>query len=113
MEHSHQVRLCKEDADSSHQPERQIRGALRHIWCDWTYTSMDMPRAAYKFIFRANAKRMIETSQEHRRDRFVAVQAGRLSVYMQDVVGRLERLQRGETEEEEQSRWFTNQKQQL
>ena len=94
-------------------PERQIWGALRHIWCDWIYTSMDTPCAAYKSISRANAKRMIETSQEHMRDRFDAVQAERLSVYMEDVVRHLERLQRGETEEEEQSRWFTKKKQQL
>ena len=82
-------------------PERQIRGALRHIWCDWTYTSMDTPRAAHKSISRTNAKCMIETSEERRRDQYDAVQAGRLSVYM---VRRLEKLQRGETEEEENSR---------
>ena len=53
-------------------PDKQIRGALRHIWCDWTYTSMDTPRMAYKAISKANAKRMINTSQEHRWDRFEA-----------------------------------------
>ena len=50
-------------------PDKQIRGALRHIWCDYMYTSMDTPRMAYKAISKANAKRMIETSQEHRRER--------------------------------------------
>ena len=56
---------------------------------------------------------MINTSQEHRRDRFEAVQAGRLSVYMEDMVLRLERLQRGETEEEEKSKMYTKKKQDL
>ena len=32
---------------------------------------------------------------------------------MEDVVRRLERLQRGEYEEEEQSRWLTRRKQQI
>ena len=58
-------------------------------------------------------KRMIDTSQEHRRDRFEAVQAGRLSVYMEDVVRRLERLQRGETEEEDQCKMYNKKKQDL
>ena len=75
---------------------------------------METPRAAYKAISHANAKRMIDTSQEHRRDRFDAVQAGQLSVYMEDVVRRLERLQRGEKEEEEeQSQMYTKKKQDL
>ena len=74
---------------------------------------MDTPRPAHKSISRANAKRMIETSEERRRDQYDAVQAGHLSVYIEDVVRRLERMQRGETEEEEKSRWFTRKKQQL
>ena len=94
-------------------PERQIRGALRHIWCDWTYTYMDTPHAAHKSISRSNAKRMIETSEKHRHDQYVAYHSGRLSMYMEDVVRHLERLQHGETEEEEKSRWFTRKKQQL
>ena len=94
-------------------PERQARGALRHILCDWTYTSMDTPRAAHKSISHANVKRMIENSEEHRRNRYDAYQSERLSVYMEDVVLHLERLQRGETEEEEKSRWFHRKKQQL
>ena len=49
-------------------PDKDIRGALRHIWCNYTYTSMDTPWMAYKAISEANAKRMIETSQEHRRE---------------------------------------------
>ena len=67
-------------------PNKQIRGALRHIWCDYTYTSMDTPRMAYKGISKANAKWMIEISQEHRRDRFDAAKAGRLDTYMENVV---------------------------
>ena len=31
-------------------PDKQIRGALRHIWCNWTYTSMETPRTTYKAI---------------------------------------------------------------
>ena len=46
-------------------------------------------------------------------DRHEAYRAGRLSVYMEDVVRWLERLQRGETEEEEKSRWLTRRKQQI
>ena len=88
-------------------PDKQIRGALRHIRCDWTYTSMETPRAAYKAISLANAKRMIDTSQEHRRDRFKAVQAGQLSVYMEDVVRRLERLQRGEKKKRSKAKSIT------
>ena len=42
-----------------------------------------------------------------------AYRAGRLTVYMEDVVRRLERLQRGESEEEEKSRWLTRRKQQI
>ena len=41
---------------------------------------------AHKTISRANAKRMIETLEERRRDRYDTVQAGSLSVYMEDVV---------------------------
>ena len=94
-------------------PEGQIRGALRDILCNWTYTSMDTPRAAHKSISRANAKCIIETTEERRRDQYDAVQAGRMSVYMEDVVRRLERLQMSDTEEEEEkSRWFTRKKQQ-
>ena len=46
-------------------------------------------------------------------DRHEAYESGRLSVYMEDVVRRLERLQRGESEEEEKSRWLTKRKQQI
>ena len=100
------VLTCHKDLQAL--PEGQIRGALRHILCNWTYTSM-----AHKSISRANAKRIIETTEERGRDQYDAVQAGRLSVYMEDVVCRLKRLQRSDTEEEEKSRWFTIKKQQL
>ena len=49
---------------------------------------------------------MIETSDMIRIHRFEVYQLGLLSVYMEDVVQRLERMQRGETEEEEKSRWL-------
>ena len=49
------------------------------------YTSMDTPWMGYKAISKANAKRMIGTSQEHRRDRFEAAKAERLDNYMDDV----------------------------
>ena len=42
-----------------------------------------------------------------------AYQSGRLSVYMEDMVRRLERLQKGESEEEEKSTWFTRRKQEI
>ena len=70
-------------------------------------------REPHKAISRENAKRMINMSEEIRQDRYDAVQARRLSVYMEDVVRRLERMQRGETEEEEKTRWLTKRKQQI
>ena len=74
---------------------------------------MDTPREAHKAISSENARRMISTSEEIRQDWYDAVQAGRLSVYMEDVVHRLERMQRCETEKEEKTRWLTKNKQQL
>ena len=50
-------------------------------------------RMASKTINRENARRMIDTSGMLRKERFDAYQSGRLSVYMEDVVRRLERLQ--------------------
>ena len=70
-------------------------------------------KKAYKAISRENTRRIIDTSETIRHDRHDAYQSGRLSVYMEDVVRRLERLQRGETEEEEKSRWMTRRKQQI
>ena len=87
-------------------PERQIRGALRHIWCDWTFTAMDTPREAHKAISSENARGMISTSEEIRQDRYDAVQAGHLSVYMEDVVRCLEKMERCETEEEESAYYY-------
>ena len=81
-------------------PDKDIRGALRHIWCDYTYTLMDTPRMAYKAISKANAKRMIETSQERRRERFEAAKAEKLDNYMEDVVRKLEKLQKEEDGED-------------
>ena len=65
-------------------------------------------------ISRENARRMIDTSEMNHEDRHEAYRTGCLSVYMEDVVRRLvERLQRGETEEEEKSQWMTRRKQQI
>ena len=43
---------------------------------------------------------MIETSQEHRRERFEAAKAERLDNYMDDVVQKLEKLQKEEDGED-------------
>ena len=56
---------------------------------------------------------MNDTTQMLRNDRFEAYHSGRLLVYMEDVVRRLERLQKGESEEEEKSRWLTRRKQEI
>ena len=71
-------------------------------------------RMASKTINRENAKRMIDTSSMLRKDRFDAYQSGRLSVYMEDVVRRLERLQRtGSEEEEVKTQMLTKRKQEI
>ena len=87
-------------------PERQVRGALQKIWCDWTFSGKKTRKEAYKSISRENARRMIDTTELLRQDRCEAYESGRLSVYMEDVVRRLERLQPKESEEEEKSRWL-------
>ena len=51
---------------------------------------------------------MIDTSEMLRKDRMDAYQDGRLSVYMEDVVRRLERLQKDESEEDYTSKLLTN-----
>ena len=56
---------------------------------------------------------MIDTSTMLRQDRMDAHQSGRLSVYMEDVVRRLERLQKNESVEEEKSKWLTRRKQEI
>ena len=69
---------------------------------------------ASKTINRENAKRMIDTSSMLRKDKFDAYQSGRISVYMEDVVRRLERLQRTGSEEEEQpTKMLTKRKQEI
>ena len=93
-------------------PERQARGTLQKIWCDWTFSSKKTQKEAYKAISRENARRMIDTTEMLMHDRREAYESGCLSVYMEDVVRRLERLQRGESEEEK-SRWLTRRKQQI
>ena len=56
---------------------------------------------------------MIDTSTMLRQDRMDAHQSGRLLVYMEDVVRRLKRLQKNESEEEEKSKWLTRRKQKI
>ena len=71
-------------------------------------------RMASKTINRENAKRMIDTSGMLRKERFDAYQSGRLSVYMEDVVRRLERLQRtGSEDEEVKTQLLTKRKQEI
>ena len=91
-------------------PERQAKGALQKIWCDWTFSNKKMRKEAYKAISRENASRMMDTTHMLMHDRREAYESGRLSVYMEDVMRRLERLQHGESEEEK-SRWLTRKKQ--
>ena len=94
-------------------PEKQAKGALQKIRCNWTFSNKKTRKEAYKAISRENARCMIDTTHMLVHDRQEAYQSGRLSVYMEDVVRRLERLQRGESEEEEKSRWLTRRKQQI
>ena len=82
-------------------PERQVRGVLQKIWCDWTFSGKKTRKEAYKSISRENARRMIDTTEMLLHDRREAYESERLSVYMEDVVRRLERLQQGESEEED------------
>ena len=91
-------------------PERQAKGALQKIWSDWTFSNKHTRKDAYKTISKENARRMTNMLMQDRRE---AYQSGRLSVYMEDVVRRLERLQRGESEEEEKSQWLTRRKQEI
>ena len=56
---------------------------------------------------------MIDTSDMLRKDRMDAYQDGRLSVYMEDIVRRLERLQKDESEEEHASKLLTKRKQEI
>ena len=56
---------------------------------------------------------MIDTSDMLRKDRMDAYQDGRLSIYMEDVVRRLERLQKEESEEEHTSKLLTKRKQEI
>ena len=94
-------------------PERQAKGALQKIWSDWTFSNMKSSKEAHKAISRENARRMIDTTNMLMQDRREAYQSGRLLVYMEDVVRRLERLQRGESEEEEKSHWLAQRKQEI
>ena len=71
-------------------------------------------RMANKTINRENARRMIDTSGMLRKERFDAYQSGRLSVYMEDVVRRLERLQKtGSEDEEVKTQLLTKRKQEI
>ena len=90
-------------------PVKQAKGAIQKLWCDWTYSDLSS-KEAQKVISRENARRMIDMSDMLRQDCMHAYQDGRLSVYMEDVVRRLERLQKNESEEEETSKWLTKRK---
>ena len=94
-------------------PLRQAQGALAKLWCDYTYSKMSN-RMASKTINRENGRRMIDTSGMLRKERFDAYQSGRLSVYMEDVVRRLERLQKtGSEDEEVKTQLLTKRKQEI
>ena len=56
---------------------------------------------------------MIDTSDMLQKDRMDAYQDGRISVYMEDVVRRLERLQKNESKEEHTSKLLTKRKQEI
>ena len=96
-EPSPSLRLCEEGPHEESGPQklplRQAQGALAKLWSDYTYFRMSN-RMASKIINRENARRMIDTSGMLRKERFDAYQSGRLSVYMEEVVRRLERLQK-------------------
>ena len=91
-------------------PIKQAKGAIQKLWCDWTFSDLSS-KEAHKAISRENARRMIDPSNMLKQDCMDAYQDGRLSVYMEDVVRRLERLQKNESEEEEKSKWLTKRKQ--
>ena len=93
-------------------PLKQAQGALQKLWCDWTYSDLSS-KVAQKTISRENARRMIDTSSMLRKDRMEAYQSGCLSVYMEDVVRRLEMLQRNEFEEEQSAKLLTKRKQEI
>ena len=76
-------------------PEKQVRGVMQKIWCDWTFSNKQTRKEAFKSISRENARLSIDTLGMIRQDRYDAYQNGRMTVYMEDVVRRLERLQRG------------------
>ena len=63
-------------------PERQIRGTMQKMWCDWTFSGKKTTKEAYQMISRENAQRMIDTSEMIQEDRHKAYHTGRLSVYM-------------------------------
>ena len=90
-------------------PLKQAQGALQKLWCDWTYSDLSS-KQAQKTMSRENGRRMIDTSSK---DRMEAYRSGRLSVYMEDVVRRLERLQRNESEEEQSAKLLTKRKQEI
>ena len=57
-------------------------------------------RMAHKTINRQNARRMIDTSDMLGKEKSEMYQSRSMSVYMEDVMRRLEKLQRNESEEE-------------
>ena len=74
---------------------------------------MKNSKEAHKAISRENARRIIDTSNMLRQERREAYQSGCLSVYMEDAVRRLERLQKNESKEDEKSMLLTRRKQEI
>ena len=106
-------KVLTKNPDLQKLPLRQAQGALQKLWSDYTYSRMSN-RTASKTINRENARRMIDTSEMLRKDRYDAYQSGRLSVYMEDVVRRLERLQKtGSEDEDVETQLLTKRKQEI
>ena len=40
-------------------PEKQAKGAIQKLWCNWTFSDMKSSKEAHKAISRENARRMI------------------------------------------------------
>ena len=37
-------------------PEKQVKGAIQKIWCNWTFSDMKNSKEAHKAISRENAR---------------------------------------------------------
>ena len=106
-------KVLLKNPDIQRLPLKQAQGALQRLWCDWTFSSMSR-RKAHKEINRQNARRMIDTSDMLGKEKSEMYQSRSMSVYMEDVVRRLEKLQRSEPEEEERpAKRLTKRKQEI